>query len=520
MLAERKKPNIQMLNFRRQSGVTLVAKQIQSRKSGKQETFYDLTNSAGFAAKYATPPCQTQYAHLRAGGNFQKSDWSQTKKDSNICTNLLKEGDEDMFVEERKDFWEHMKAVCESALQQMYDMDIAGSATAARKKAAKFYKKRSPEEIEQKALENYKKNAKIPMKTKDGVDFISLKCKAFTYDGAEQLIRFMEEKEDGEGDDYEFMEEPPEIFSGSIISAIFSPRPFAMSKDNYGISFKLQPDLVVFDAGKPHGSSIPKEVINTPMRPYEFSTVKSKSGKVFVNTSDQEGRKLITRIEPTEVLFTDLKNGTLGKFTGVTPSTAKFSATLKEDPSNPDSVAQFDYLQKIVNDGISYVLQDDTLMPKAKEDLRNAAKEMSEETGESFDETYRTMVEDNFNNPIIKRDEDEHRQLKIVQRMFPYGEEEKPSVIPLQDADGNDVTDTLEIVRGSKIAPVLSVAFYFMPDGGFGMKFEISLREGIRVVTTPDIEVGPKRVLYSFKRKSSAPSNDEEHSSKRPRIEA
>lgn len=519
MLAERKKPNIQMLNFRRQSELTLVAKQIQSRRSGKQETFYDLTNSAGFPAKYATPPCETQYAHLRTGGNFQRSDWSQTKKDSNIVTNILKEGDEDMFAEERKDFWEHMQGVCDSALQQMFDMDMGGGATEARKKATKYYKKRSPEEIEKKALENYKKNAKIPMKTKDGVDFISLRCKAFTYDGSEQLVRFMEEQDDGEGDDYEFIKDPPEVFSGSIITAVFSPRPYAMSKDNYGISFKLQPDIVVFDAGQPLGSSIPEEAINTPMRAYEFSTVQGKNGKMYVNTNDQEGRKLITRIHPTEVLFSDLKNGTLGKFTGVTPSTAKLTATLNEDPSDPESVAQFDYLQKLVNDGISYVLQDDTLMPKAKEDLRKAAKEMAEETGESFEDTYRTMVEDSFNNPITKRDEDEHRQLKITQRMFPYGEEERQNVIPLQDADGNNVTDTTEIVRGSKIAPVLSVAFYFMPDGGFGMKYEISLREGIRIVSSPEEQEGPKRVLYSFKRKSSAAANEEEPSSKRARAE-
>jgi hypothetical protein len=92
-------------------------------------------------------------------------------------------------------------------------------------------------------------------------------------------------------------------------------------------------------------------------------------------------------------------------------------------------------------------------------------------------------------------------------------------VIPLQDADGNNVTDTTEIVRGSKIAPVLSVAFYFMPDGGFGMKFEISLREGIRIVSSPEEQEGPKRVLYSFKRKSSAAANEEEPSSKRARAE-
>lgn len=507
-----------MLNFRRQSKVTLVASQNLNRKTGKQETYYDLNNDAGYNARYATPPCETAYAHLRTGGNYQRSEWSQAKKDSNICANILKTGNESMFAEERKDFWEKMKGVCDSALQQMFDMDISGSATAARKKAAKYYKKLSPEEIEKKAFETFKKNAKTPMKEKDGQEFISLKCKAFRYDGSEELVRFMEEQEDG--DDYDFIESPPEVHSGSIVTCVFTVRPFIMSATNYGLTFRLQPDIVLFDPGQPMGSSIPAEVIDTPMRPYQFETVKSKSGKLYVNTSDQEGRKYLTRITPTEVLFSDLKNGTLGKFTGVTPSTAKFTATLKEDPSDPESVAQFDFMQKLVEEGITYVLQDDSLMTKAKEELKNAAKEMSEENGESFEDTFRTMVEDNFNNPIVKRDEDEHRQMKIVQRMFPYGEEEKQNVIPLQDAEGNNVTDSAEIVRGSKIAPVLSVSFYFMPDGGFGIKFEISLREGIRILSSPEATEGPKRVLYSFKRKKSIEDDsDPEPSSKRVRVE-
>ena len=63
-------------------------------------------------------------------------------------------------------------------------------------------------------------------------------------------------------------------------------------------------------------------------------------------------------------------------------------------------MAQFDFMQKLVEEGITYVLQDDSLMTKAKEELKNAAKEMSEENGESFEDTFRTMVEDNFNNRV------------------------------------------------------------------------------------------------------------------------
>ena len=514
-------PNINMLNFRNQSAVTLTSD--QKLVNGKQETYYNLKNNNGYTAKYVTPPCVTEYAHLRAGGNYNRTPYSQTTNTSSISANMLKSGAggvEEDFAEERNDFWTHMQNTVDSALKQMYDMDILGGATAARKKAAKYYKNKTPEEQETKAFQNFKKAAMIPMKKKEdsnGVpyEFIAIKCRSHNKDGSERQVRFMQES----GGKYVEMEDTPEIHSGALVSLVFTLNPFIMSKDKYGISFRLVPDIVVFTTGEPRGSSIPAEVIDTPNRAYDFATVEGKNGRLRINTSDQEGRKLITRIAPSEVLFSDLKNGTLGKFSGVTASTAKLNAVLKENPAEPASVAQFDYLQKMVEDGIQYVLKDDKLMAKAKAELKESAEEMAAESGEPFDATYRGMVDDIFNNPIGKREEDEYRTLKITQRMFPYGEEEKQNVIPLQDADGNDVTDTCEIRRGAKIAPVLSPSFYFMPDGNFGMKFEVTLREGIRVLENPDGNegAGSNGILYSFDKASKKRSadTDDEPSAKR-----
>lgn len=515
-------PNINMLNFRNQSAVTLTAD--QKMFNGKQDTFYNLKNGNGYTAKYVTPPCVTEYAHLRSGGNYNRTPFSQTTSTASISANMLKlgaGGPEEAFAEERNDFWAHMRNTVDSALKQMYDMDILGGATAARKKAAKYYKNKTPEEQEAKALQNFKKNAMVPMKSKDGEDgkpyeFLSIKCRSHNKDGSEREVRFMQEA----GGKYIQMEETPEIHSGALVSLVFTLNPFIMSKDKYGISFRLVPDIVVFTTGKPRGSSIPAEVIDTPNRAYNFSSVEGRNGKLRVNTSDEEGRKLVTRITPSEVVFSDLKNGTLGKFSGVTPATAKLSAVLKENPADPASVAQFDYLQKMVEDGVQHVLNDDKLLVKAKKELKESAEEMASESGEPFEATYRGMVDDIFNNPVNKREEDDYRQLKITQRMFPYGQEDKQNVIPLQDADGNDITETCEIVRGAKIAPVLSPSFYFMPDGNFGMKFQVTLREGIRVLDNPDGNEGAGAsagILYSFDTasKKRAAEDDDEPSAKR-----
>ena len=81
-------PNYAMLNFRSQSAPKFTSTQRLSKVTGKQETFYDIQNDAGYTFRMVTPPCNALFPHLGEGGNFG-GKFSQTKGTSNIVTNLL-----------------------------------------------------------------------------------------------------------------------------------------------------------------------------------------------------------------------------------------------------------------------------------------------------------------------------------------------------------------------------------------------------------------------------------------------
>ena len=511
-------PKFSMLNFRTQGDMNFTESQRLNKATGKQDTFYDFQNEAGYNYKLMTPPCESRYPWLAEGGNYNKSKFAKTPSTSHIVATLLKEGGSERFQSERDDFFARLAELNKSGLDQMYDADIGGAATAARNKAKRYYKSKTPEEQEAKARENFHKSATVPLKTLEGETKVTIRCKAFNRDGNPRSVRYVQTT----GGKYVEMDEVPDVYSGAVLGMVFTMRPYCMSKDKYGITYTLVPDVIIYSTGTPGGSSVPQEVIDTPMREYKFETVEGQNGKYYVNTKDTEGRRFMTRFPSNELEWNDLQSGTLGKFSGVTPATAKFTGTLKEDTANPESVAFFDYVEKFVKSGVQHCLDDDRLLTKAKAEIEDNAREMAAETGESFEETFRTMIDDIFNAPVVKRDDNDYRQVKITARQYPYDNEETPNVIPLHDADGANVTETIELRRGAKIAPVVSPSFYFLADGGFGMKFDISLRNGIRVDSNPDASASGDAVLYSMDEEpvsnKRARDDDGEESAKRARV--
>lgn len=500
-------PKFSMLNFRTQGDMKLSESQRLNKATGKQDTYFDFQNVAGYGYKLMTPPCESRYPHIAEGGNYNRSKFSKTPATSNIVATLLKDGGADRFQSERDDFFAHLAELNKSGLDQMYDTDIGGAATAARNKAKRYYKSKTPEEQEEKARENFHKTAMIPLKNRDGVSQVTIKCRAYNRDGNPRDIRYVQPS----GGKYTEMDDIPDVYSGAVLGMVFTMRPYCMSKDKYGITYTLVPDIIVYSTGTPGGSSIPMDVIDTPMREYRFETIEGQNGKYYVNTKDTDGRRFMTRLPSHELEWNDLQTGTLDKFPGVTTATAKFTGTLKEDTANPESVAFFDYAEKFVKEGVQHCLDDANLLSKAKAEIEENAREMSAETGETYDSTFRTMIDDVFNAPVVKRDDNDYRQIKITQRQYPYDNDTTPNIIPLHDTDGTNVTETMELRRGAKIAPVVSTSFYFMPDGGFGIKFDVSLRHGIRVDSNPGASVSSDTVLYDME--------DEPVSTKRSRDE-
>ncbi len=507
-----------MLNFRRQSTAKFVCNQRTNAETKKTETYYDIQNEGGWSFKVVSPPCNALFPHLSEGGN-EGGKYSKTKQTSKIISNLLREGADEQFKSERSDFWDYLNNLIDNQLDQMYDADILGATTAIRSKTTKRYsKKKTPEECEEMSRKAFKKTAMTPMKSRDGEENIVVKCGAYMKDLSPRKIRYVQPS----GDKYIEMDETPTIRNGALISLAFQIRPFAMSRDKYGITFTLVPDIVVYSTGVGR-VSVPMEVIETPNRPYTFSTAEGKEGKVYQNINDSDNRRMIMRPPATEVVFGDLDGtGTLGKISGVTEDNAKYSGLSKENPEDPVSVAFFDYAEKMVDDAIDYAINDPSLLTKAKVDAVEDAKELAAGTGDSYESCFRTIMKDEyFKGPISKRDQDDYRQMKFSQRVYSYGDKTQ-NIIPLQDADGADITGSTSIQRGAMIAPVLHPSVYFMPDGGFGMKFDISLEHGIKVVSNPESQDNSNGVLYALASeagKKRSASELEEPDTKRIRTE-
>lgn len=499
-----------MLNFRKQSAAKFTSQQKMNQTTGKQETMFDIQNDAGYGYKVVTPPCNALFPHLKEGGN-EGGKFSKTPQTSSIISQLVLDGEDQHFHAERVDFFNWLRTTTDSCLDQMYDADPQGASTAIRKKTQKRYgKKKTPEECEEMSRKAFKKAAMVPIKDKEGETTIVVKCRAYTRDLTARTVRYVQES----GNKFVEMEELPTIRNGALISLPFQLRPYVMAKDKYGITFTLIPDIVVFSTGKGR-SSAPMEVIESPERPYQLSVAEGKEGKIYLNINDAENRRYMFRGPSTEVVFSDLDGmGTLGKIGGVTEANAKYCATCKEDPSDANSTAFYNYVQKLSDDVVDFCLENGTLLSKLKADSRDEAQEMADDGVGSFESCLKTVVKDSFNSPINKRDDDNYRQFKFSQRVFGYGDSPTQNKIPLTDSSGNP-TD-VEIRRGAKIAPVLIPSVYFMADGKFGLKFDISLDHGIRVDSNPEAASDEGGLIYSLKR---AREDAEDTSSKRIRTD-
>ena len=139
---------------------------------------------------------------------------------------------------------------------------------------------------------------------------------------------------------------------------------------------------------------------------------------------------------------------------------------------------------------------------------------MAEETGDAFDECFRTVMREAYNTPVSKREQDEFRQLRFSQNVF--ARSGAKNIIPMVDPNGATVED--DISRGAMIAPVLTPSVYFMADGKFGLKFSISLTHGIRVDSNESASDSSGGVLYALKRVRS--DNEDASPTKRARTDS
>ena len=73
--------------------------------------------------------------------------------------------------------------------------------------------------------------------------------------------------------------------------------------------------------------------------------------------------------------YVDLHEGTLGKFPGVTESTAKLTASFIE--TSEESTKFFDHIDSLSQEAAKYMFNDEQILPKQKEELKATAESLS-----------------------------------------------------------------------------------------------------------------------------------------------
>ncbi len=499
------------LNFRKLGQPKFVSTTKTDDTTKKKMTYYNFKTESDWDFMVITPPSESRYTYLGEGGDIGGM-YSQTKADANLKTQILRVGQDEEHQSERDDFFNWLKQTNDHCLNQMYDNDINGATTAIRAKTAKRYgKNKTPEELEALALKSFKKAAKVPLKEKDGIEFLQVKTKAYAKDMMPREVRYFR-------NDSSEMDSAPEIRSGAMLSTVIAMNPYAISRDNYGISYKLVPQVIVYTTGNAGRQSAPMSDIETPNRTYKLNVSSGRDGKQYMNMDDEKNRSFEFRPSGLSVLFGDdlTGDGNLGKF-GSTEATAKYSCVCKEDIDNPESVALFDYMEKMQNDVFEHAMTHDSFIENIKNMVKEEAQDIADETDQTFEECLQSVVKERFNGPVKKRDEDEHRQVTFSQSVF---NKDLKNELPMTNTAGDSITD--DIRRGAKLAPVLMPKIWSSPNGKFGLSFKISLKHGIRVDSNPEeTQSGGSDLVYAFKKADNKRKSDdiEESAAKRVKVE-
>jgi hypothetical protein len=214
------------------------------------------------------------------------------------------------------------------------------------------------------------------------------------------------------------------------------------------------------------------------VRQYQFKGVTSKSGNYNVYVNDIAGAKYLHRTPAALTKYVDLTNGTLGKFPGVTPETAKFTATLLEDASNKE---YFDHIEAMTRDAATFLFNDPNILAEQKDNLRDTAQMAASETGQSVEETMLNLFMEQVQSPI--KQGDGTREIRCSQRMFDRDNKEQKNTFKYQDEDCDPMDNDPQVQPGCTLSLVLEPKIYVLNTGVVGVKLEIDLDNHIRVLT-------------------------------------
>ena len=430
-----------------------------------------IQNENGYGYQILAPPGICKYIHLAKGGNFGLFDWCSKEKDATLGMRYTSGG-----IPQAEDaqaaFLEHLQSVEKEGFEKLFHT-VPLLKEKAMKKAKLVAKDKSPEEIEKLALKLHLKGAKSPLKLqKDGTYEFQVKCGAFIERDGKFLprtINFYDQK-------YQPMNIPDNINSGSIIGPILTTRLYVTPGGaTYGITYQLlDRHLIFYKNGSGMASTLSDAIMDKWDRPFCFKTVTNKNGKTNIYINDLNGNRYQMRGPKMKTKYVDLHEGTLGKFPGVTESTAKLTASFIE--TSEESTKFFDHIDSLSQEAAKYMFNDEQILPKQKEELKATAESLSEETGADVKDTLMSLFLDTIQHPL--RSKDDGRELRVSQRAYDY--DGNKNEFKFVDGDCDPLKE-IDLDKGCVIQPVLEPQIYLLANGTGGLKLSVVLEQPIRV---------------------------------------
>ena len=463
-------------------------------------------NPSGRSYKVMGPPGVTKFVELGEGGNIGRFNWCATEKTASmgfIYTNQplpMRENetaDEHAkriapYSQNQQEFLKFLKDTARQGFVALYNSVGAIREQFMKKAKSVLSDDSGDDKLNEMALKLMIKAGmnKIPIKEngEGGFEF-NVKCGAF----------------EGQGDKYtpkrvhvysnSYDEHPTitryDIKSGAVISPVFAIRLYTLpGYKTFGVTFQLEPNHIVVhkngtDMGERTVGRLPESQLK--QREYQMKGVTSKSGKYNVYVNDLSGSKYLHRAPPMTTKYCNLENGTLDKFPGQTEDTARLTATFVEDDSNKE---YFDHIEQLVRDVGAYLLNDNNVMKDSKDELRQTAQDIAEETSGDVDTTMKNLFMGQIQSPL--KEVGSERQLRISQRMFKAArtgadsdEPRERNVFTYENKDGKVEEDPF-LEHGCTLAPVLEPRVYILPNGTAGVTLSADLAHPIIITNAPN----------------------------------
>ena len=450
------------------------------------------------------PPGYCKYIQLGEGGNLGQFKWSETKKTASLgfiytnrappmenrtaeeCENNTSKMrvNQDKFFAHLKEthekafnaIWENMPDIKQSYLKKASavlpkDSDEEKIQTFARKLFDKYCSKQTP--LKEDGQGNVEFNVKCGA-FKDNKDGTFSPRPVFVYDGTKAKYPQHDSIQ------------PGDIKDGAVLSPVVGVRVyFTPGNNTFGITYQLEARHVLFyknGTGSVRTSGALSDEQLKWQRQFQFKGYTTRNGNYNIYCNDLNGSKYLHRMPPSMTKYVDLVNGTLGKFPGVTTSTAKYTATFIEDASNKE---YFDHIENLVREAATFLFNDKNVLVEQKAELLGTAQEFASETNQTVEETHFTLFLENIQGPIKKTGDS--RELRASCKMFQYknneDDEDVKNTFKYQDEDCDPMDNDPQVMPGSKLSMVLEPVIYVLPSGVAGVTLNIDKDNYIRVLS-------------------------------------